>query len=209
MDTSYQEDFFKACERGNLEKVKFLVAKKEININLKDKYGLAPLIYASRGGHNDVVNFLIESDDIDIEVKDKYGKTCLSHISSYDYPETVKFLLKKGANVETKCNNGWTPLFHSCHGRSFDIVKLLVEEGGANIEAKDNDGQTALFLAAIANSLDIIKFLVSQAGANTEVKNNNGYKFTEYVANSSREEEIIKFVKDFQKRKEMVKPCKK
>ncbi|PNP75038.1 hypothetical protein FNYG_11620 [Fusarium nygamai] len=59
----------------------------------------------------------------------------------------VRLLLKKGTDIESKDNNGRTPLLWAAASGHESIVKLLLEKG-ANVDAKDKDGQTPLSSAA-------------------------------------------------------------
>jgi len=61
--------------------------------------------------------------------------------------ETVMFLVKEAsADVQSKDENGQTPLsWAAAHGH-LKAVRFLVEEAGADIESKDERGKTALDL---------------------------------------------------------------
>jgi ankyrin repeat protein len=50
----------------------------------------------------------------------------------------IKLLLEKGADVEAKVEDGWTPLLWAAEKGYETIVKLLVEKG-ANVESKGSD----------------------------------------------------------------------
>ena len=53
-----------------------------------------------------------------------------------DFTAATKILLEAGANVETKNNDGTTPLAYASRDGRTTIVKLLLE-AGANVEAID------------------------------------------------------------------------
>jgi ankyrin repeat protein len=60
----------------------------------------------------------------------------------------VKLLLEKGAELESKNNDGQTPLSWAAGNGHEAVVKLLLEKG-AELEIKDrNDGRTPLVWAA-------------------------------------------------------------
>ena len=60
----------------------------------------------------------------------------------------VKLLLEKGAELETKYNNGRTPLSWAARNGHEAVVKLLLEKG-AELETKDDRyGRTPLSWAA-------------------------------------------------------------
>ena len=87
--------------------------------------------------------------------------------SKYGHTEIVKFLIEKGADIEDKNNNGYTPLIWTSSYGYTEIIKFLVEKG-ADIEAKNNNGDTPLICAFENRRIEIIKFLIEK-GANYEV----------------------------------------
>ena len=86
--------------------------------------------------------------------------------------ETVKLLLERGADVNAKDNDGWTPLQHAAKRGNVEIIKLLLEKG-ADVNAKSNDGVTALMSAAKRGYMEIIKLLLEKgADVNANFKGN-------------------------------------
>jgi len=59
----------------------------------------------------------------------------------------VQLLLEKGADIESKNKDGWTPLLRAVEKGHKAIVQLLLEKG-ADIESKDWNGSTPLVWAA-------------------------------------------------------------
>jgi HEAT repeat protein len=55
----------------------------------------------------------------------------------------VAAALDKGVDVNTRDENGSTPLILACMNAQVGVVKLLLERG-ADVKAKNNDGYTAL-----------------------------------------------------------------
>ena len=81
-----------------------------------------------------------------------------------------QYVIEKGANIEAKENNGWTPLHIACYQGHLPIVQYLIEKG-ANIEGKDKEQFTPLHIASLFGKIDVVKYLVSK-GANKNAKNN-------------------------------------
>ncbi|MDR2635512.1 MAG: ankyrin repeat domain-containing protein, partial [Campylobacteraceae bacterium] len=86
-----------------------------------------------------------------------------------DYPQYIKVLVDKGADVDYKNPDGETPLFYAIKNNSYELVKLLIENGAdVNHTARvtnncddDTNSQTPFIAAAIAKSdIEILKLLV-------------------------------------------------
>ena len=60
----------------------------------------------------------------------------------------VKLLLEKGADLESKDNNGRTPLTWVVEKRNKAVVKLLLKKG-ANLKSKDKEYNDAQLLVAV------------------------------------------------------------
>ena len=76
------------------------------------------------------------------KLDDRLLKLCFS--SKY-YVEEVKKLIKKGADVNTKNQNGWTPLHLASWNRYLKIVELLIKNG-ADVNAENKRDKTSLDL---------------------------------------------------------------
>jgi hypothetical protein len=95
----------------------------------------------------------------------------LSAASSGDTAAAAR-LLGQGAEVDTKNNQGDTPLMLATKSGKIDTARLLIEKG-ANLEAKNNVGETALIAACTAGHADIAQLLVEK-GAATDARDEDG-----------------------------------
>jgi ankyrin repeat protein len=66
-----------ASSNDNIDIVKLLLERKDIDINIKDNDGWTTLIFASEYGEIDVIKLLLEREDIDINIKNNNGWTAL------------------------------------------------------------------------------------------------------------------------------------
>lgn len=127
----------------------------------------------------EMLEVLIDSG-ADINAKDQFGYTALFLVTNNPYfrhpasvatvkehKKLVAMLLTKGADVNTKYENGNTPL-HNAVGVSFqsdnlEVVELLIQSG-ADVNAKNSKGETPLKWAIEGKKKEIIQ-LLRQHGA--------------------------------------------
>jgi ankyrin repeat protein len=69
--------------------------------------------------------------------------TPLHITANIGYFGIVKLLLERGANPNTKDNNGWTPLHWAAYHGHVDVVRVLLERG-ADPWIADNEGHIPL-----------------------------------------------------------------
>ncbi|WP_165783649.1 ankyrin repeat domain-containing protein [Leptospira adleri] len=170
-----------AAYAQNYSLVKFLLDSGSKDVNSQDSLG-TPLNFASRVPNLRLIRLLIKNG-ADVNLPDKVNDT--SVITQNDTPLTVitrnidqdfsysesntieamKFLIHKGANLNHVNQVGMTPLMYSASYGSYDITKLLIDEG-ANINAETGYG-TPLMLSG---SYDITKLLINK-GADINAKN--------------------------------------
>lgn len=155
---------YKAAKRGNLKKVKALIAKGA-DINCKNKNERTPLYIASDKGKIQVVEYLLSLKDKDgklrvvVDSVDKDGETAL-HVAA---------------------DEGYLP-----------IVRFLIEVGDADINKQDKDLDTPLHKSADEGYLNIVRYLIEKK-ADTKIKNKKGRTPIEEAKNEGQEE-VVKFL---------------
>ena len=166
-----------ACEKNQLEIVKFLTSKPDCNLEAGDKNSNRPLTIACLFSNNvELVRYLVEEAGCDINGKGKNDYTSLHEACEKNLLEIVKFLTSKPkCNQEAQSYKGYRPLHLACgFSGNVELVRYLVEEAGCDINAKDNNDSTSLHWACERNQLEIVKFLTSKSKCNRESPNKFG-----------------------------------
>jgi ankyrin repeat protein len=102
-------------------------------------------------------------------------------------------VLEKAVDLESRDDNGQTPLSWAVQYGRKAVVELLVSKG-VNLESRDNEGQTPLSWAARDGRKAIVELLVEK-GANIDSKDNSGWTPVLWAkTNKWHSEEIIKLL---------------
>jgi len=135
---------FSYIDNKNINKLKKLL--NDFNeVNVHDKHGDTPLIYAVSHGKTDLelIKYLV-SHGADVNIINTLGKTPLMVAVSNGNIDMVRYLVLKGANINVKDKLfGDTPLMVAASNGNIDMVRYLVSKG-ADINAKDRFGKTPL-----------------------------------------------------------------
>lgn len=105
----------------------------------------------------------VDKDALGVELLDAVYERDLSHVED---------LIRRGANLNHKDENEYTPLHYAAYFGLKDIVQKLIE-AKANIDAKDNEGQTPLHCAAIQGHNEVANVLIL-ANAKIDAEDNIG-----------------------------------
>ncbi|KAH8699092.1 ankyrin repeat-containing domain protein [Talaromyces proteolyticus] len=138
-----------------------------------------PLPWAAENGHKGVVRLLLESG-ANIEQEDeKLWRIPLNWVAKYGQErgwvleKMVQLLIGTGADIESKDENGRTPLFWASMKGSQAMVQLLLEKG-VDFESKDQEADCTPLLVAAGNGHTDSEQLILGKGAEIEAKNNYG-----------------------------------
>ena len=142
----FDSNLFRACKKGKLTSVQWLIEKEGINKNEKDKYNDAPIHIASKNGHLSIVQYLIEKQNVYKDIVGRYGKTPLHYACQKGHFNVVEYLISKGADIDAKDEDEWGLLHYASFNGRTDIVQYLVSKG-ANKNTKSKSGRTPYDLA--------------------------------------------------------------
>jgi ankyrin repeat protein len=172
-----------ATKSRNIELVS-LFADKGLDVNATNNDGRVPLDEAVWSGRIEMIETLLaKGANINGGFCAKTG--CVPggsplHSAAWFNPQILSYLIEKGASINTKDENGKTPLHNAVSGDCKECLNSLLKNK-ANIEITDNTGKTPLLTA-----LSLGKCLAAQtlldAGANTKAKNNDGKQALHFAA---------------------------
>ncbi|KAJ0001700.1 hypothetical protein NQD34_001496 [Periophthalmus magnuspinnatus] len=135
----------KAVERGEVDKVSAVLAKKGIIPTKLDMEGRSAFHLAATRGHLDCLN-LILGHNVDITATDATGKNALHLACRNGHSLCVQKLLQHNCPVGNVDLQGRTALHDAVMAGCSSSVKLLCDSG-AGINTTDFDGRTPLVLA--------------------------------------------------------------
>lgn len=146
-----------AAKSNCVESVKFFL-EKGLDIEASDDVGFTPLMCAACSNDStEVIQFLIDKG-ADINALTSYGENLL-HLSAAwnENLDVVKFFIDK-LDIESRDNNGYTPLLDAAQAQeNLEVIKLL-EDSGADIYAKGKRGETVFHRAAMNKNPEIAKY---------------------------------------------------
>lgn len=105
-----------------------LCARKELNANVTNNWGLTPLLMASSNGYRNIVSILTTREGIDPNIPNLGGSTALCVAASKGYVDIVNDLLAiKNIDLDASGSSGRTAMNLAAERGHHEIVKLLVE----------------------------------------------------------------------------------
>ena len=151
-----------ACNHGLIDIVKMLV-EAGAGVRAADNNGDTFLILAAYHGSTDTVRYFLCLPEIELNHRADDNKTALLCAVEENHTDIAQLLIDAGADMDTKDNEGRSPLHYACIDGALDIVKMLVE-AGAGVRATDNDEDTCLTLAAYHGHIETVRYLVGLPG---------------------------------------------
>jgi ankyrin repeat protein len=151
-----------AALRGAFDSVLILL-KAGAKLNLKDKEGQTPLMFAVWGSNDStpgIVRALIKAGARVNDV-DKTGQSVLMFAAKYASPDILQMLIAARARLDARDKQGQTALMfaiQSSKPQKLENVRFLLKSG-ANVNFKDNEGISPLQLARKLGQGEIVKLL--------------------------------------------------
>ena len=112
--------------------------------------------------------------------------------------EATKFLFEKGADIDAKNEDEYTPFYCACSNNNIEVVKFLFEKG-ADIEIECSCGWLSIHRVCYFGYQDILKFLL-KINVNLKSKTTIGQTPLD-LAKENNQTEVVKLLEDEIKRR--------
>ena len=166
-----QRSLFSNSFKGDMEGIYTLIDNK-VNVNVKNKNGMTPLMIAAQNGYVELAKILIQAG-ADVKTSNSLtGDTSLILASENGQTMCVQTLLKCHANVNIQGRNGDTALISAARNGNEDCLQVLKDKG-ANLNIQNNNGNTALIAAVHRFQFQCAVQLI-RAGADVNLMDNQG-----------------------------------
>jgi ankyrin repeat protein len=101
-------------------------------------------------------------------------------------PQEVQAAISKGADVNARGYEDWTPLMQACYFQNFKVIATLLM-AGADVNARDsNNGHTVMMWAITHYETPDEIIVLLDAGADAKVKNKVGKTALDYAKENWR-----------------------
>ncbi|NXX18556.1 UACA protein, partial [Podargus strigoides] len=141
----YDDRLMKAAERGDVEKVSSILAKKGVTPTKLDVEGRSAFHVVASKGNLDCLNTIL-IHGADITATDAAGRNALHLAAKYGHALCLQKLLQYNCPTENVDLQGRTALHDAAMSDCSSSIQLLCDHG-ASVNSKDGDGRTPLVLA--------------------------------------------------------------
>lgn len=143
--SKYDDRLMKAAERGDVDKISAILAKKGVNPTKLDVEGRSAFHVVASKGNLDCLNTIL-IHGVDIVATDVAGRNALHLAAKYGHALCLQKLLQYNCPTENVDLQGRTALHDAAMSDCSSSIQLLCDHG-ALVNAKDGDGRTPLVLA--------------------------------------------------------------
>ncbi|XP_046377760.2 ankyrin repeat domain-containing protein 50-like isoform X1 [Haliotis rufescens] len=154
--------FHRACQIGDLDRVKELMSNNSIDVNAQESYGVTPVMWAAQNGHSEVFQFLV-SVGADLLLLDSDGDNMLTMACVGGHVDIVKSILTMSSapNINRPRKDGRTPLMWAALQGNLEVFNYLTSEN-ADLFLSDNDEQNILHCACRGGHTGIVNEVISK-----------------------------------------------
>lgn len=168
-------DISQACARGNLARVRELIAQKKDRVNQPNHHGYTPLYWTAYNNDLELLQALLEAGaNINQPNNDDDGWAPLHRAAYEGYLEFVQELIKKGADVNQQTNDGGCALGKAAYRGHIEVVQTLIT-ANANVNLQDKHGKTPIMSASAEFDHPKVAQILLNAGADVNHRDSSGW----------------------------------
>ncbi|CAI9102796.1 OLC1v1001140C2 [Oldenlandia corymbosa var. corymbosa] len=148
-----------ACRRGSLQLVQAILEYKEANVDVLDKDGDPPLVFALAAGSPECVHALIRHNaNVKSVLREGLGPS-IAHVCAYHgQPDCMRELLLAGANPNAVDNEGESVLHRAVAKKCTECAIVILENGGCkSMGVLNSKNLTPLHLCVMTWNITIVK----------------------------------------------------
>ena len=169
-----------AAESGNVDIVKLVLSRDELNIDLVYDALHAPLCSGSANFRlSTEIAMLLISRLPDVNRRVRGSCVLLNHAASGGYLDIVRLLLESGADPNVTDNVEYDALYDACSEGHFDVVKLLFEFDSPH-KITEETINSAYLCACYDGHLEIVSYLIGK-GADVNATGGGGRLAIDYA----------------------------
>ncbi|KAF3920306.1 Ankyrin-2 [Arthrobotrys entomopaga] len=161
------------AKRDSLVMIRYLVRKKDADINTQDSNGLTPLAWSLKNKNSEMAKLLLRYD-ADRFLRDNEERTAASHAAENNVLDVLNIILQQNTtDLAGNDVHGMTPLMYAAKRGNIGCVQALLGEKYLGIDRRNHTGDSALHLAAEGGHTNIVELLLAK-GADGSAGNSNG-----------------------------------
>ena len=170
--------FLLACTNGNPDMVHGLL-RAGADPNATRETGESAIMTASRTGNLKAVKALLAYEPDLNRQENRRGQTALMWAIEQGHPQVAKLLIERGADVNARSKNGFTPLLFAAQQNDLDSVQVLLA-AGAKLDGFTPEWGSALVAAAARGHENLAIFLLEK-GADPNAADDNQIAVLHYA----------------------------
>ncbi|KAL8154400.1 hypothetical protein V2J09_012160 [Rumex salicifolius] len=154
-----------ACRRGSEELVEALLEYKEANVDIRDKDGDPPLVFALAAGSPECVRALIKRyENVGSRLREGFGLS-VAHVCAYHgQPDCMRELLLAGADPNAVDDEGESVLHRALTKKYTECSLVILENGGCgSMGFMNSKNMTPLHICVTTYNVAVLKRWVEVA----------------------------------------------
>ncbi|KAL9043694.1 MAG: hypothetical protein Q9214_003126 [Letrouitia sp. 1 TL-2023] len=164
---------FYAVQNDYKALIDHIIDSYSVDINVRNDFGMTPLIEATKKGYGTTVKGLLERG-ANADRKDGKGWTPLLHATWNKQVDVVKMLLANNANPNTRDKIGRTAIFYAIVDGSIKMFEASLADERFERYIVDLYGLPPLTIAVIQKQQEIVELLLVTSSSNPDLQDHFG-----------------------------------